>query len=1071
MDALPALQSPVTGFIDRPQPVVGFIDRLQPVVGFIDRLQPDMVAGWIHDPSQPQRPVSFRLVIDDIDEHFEIASIFRADVIGGGYASAHVGFAVPIPPQFQDRRPHRLAFFRDDGSALSLCDPKTQISSHLWTIGAEAVPLPEAASRTRVVVDRLSDGSISGWAYDDDDHNGTAMLKMAIDGELIEIFQCAGPREDVRNAGHPHALVGFTRKIPGRFCDDQTHALTLLSGDDRPASSLSGAIAPSLFFQFPSIAISGRVDGLHDGAIRGWVIRHDHIANRRSGGVEVLVTHLGQPIGQMRADQFRADVAETLDCDPNCGFTFMPAISYAAGRSLDLRFRVLPDGPELEGSPFLAQFPDQQTTRALSDLLGVADRLFTQMWDLRARIKSLLPSDQHNLQTYDNWARIYQASLAQRLLPALATRPLVSIICPTYRPRMKDFTAAVQSVIDQTYRHWELIIVDDCSNSPDLSATIRAMADRDCRIRAIFLETNSGISGATNAAIAEAAGDYVAFFDHDDLLVPRAIEMMLGAAQRTGAELLYCDEDKIDDAGEFSEINFKPDWNHRLLMAQNYVCHLLFVRRAMLLQAGPLRTACDGAQDHDLILRLVEIIPPDRIHHVAEILYHWRKTPTSTASSGKSKSYAVQAGIRAVSDHLARRGLDAVVSSPREATFYAIDWVIAVEPKVSIIIPYREHIDLTRACITAVRGITAYRNYEIVLVDNWSISASSQEFAAEIAGLDDIKIIRAEIPFNYSELNNMAVRATSGDFVLFLNNDVFVQQANWLAQMVGEAMAAPDIALVGAKLFYPNDLVQHAGVILGVGGIADHAFRGLSRDEPGYMARAICSQELSAVTAACLLCRRAAFKEVGGFDAANLHVAFNDVDLCLKIGAAGHRIVWAANVEAEHRESLSRGSDFKPEHQARFFHENAFMQDKWRDVLANDRHYSRFFSRRSGLFKELIEPDLKERGQTISGTCWDECTGCAGNFGTRHSGRRRGASGGSGFGSGARGPSPGQAPRGGRRRRISSRTAKASGIPNVIVPLNSTCHFASMLDLLPEMITQRELCLFQDKPLEWSDSR
>jgi GT2 family glycosyltransferase len=438
---------------------------------------------------------------------------------------------------------------------------------------------------------------------------------------------------------------------------------------------------------------------------------------------------------------------------------------------------------------------------------------------------------------------------------------------------------------------------------------------------------------------------------------PRALEFMLEAAQRTGARLLYCDEDKIDDAGVYSEVNFKPDWNYRLLLAQNYVCHLLFVAAEQLRRAGPLRRDCDGAQDHDLILRLAEITPPGQIHHVPDVLYHWRKTPTSTASSGKSKSYAVDAGVRAVSEHLQRRGVAARVTSPFDATFYAVEWIVMKPPKVSIIIPFREHIDLTRACVRAILDITAYPDFEIVLVDNWSVSAEAEAFAAEIAALPQVRLIRVERAFNYSELNNIAVAATTGEMLVFLNNDVFIRQANWLEQMVGEACADPTIAIVGAKLQYPNGLVQHAGVVLGVGGVADHSSRGLQAHDPGYMARAICAQDLSAVTAACMLCRRAAFDEVGGFDAANLHVAFNDVDLCLKVSEAGHRVVWTPQVWAEHRESLSRGSDFKPEHQARFFAENQFMEHKWSARLAHDPHYSRFFSRRSGLFRDLVEPD------------------------------------------------------------------------------------------------------------------
>jgi GT2 family glycosyltransferase len=698
---------------------------------------------------------------------------------------------------------------------------------------------------------------------------------------------------------------------------------------------------------------------MHDGALRGWVVRHDRKHGRKHGGLQVLITLLGQPIGQVLANHFRADVAESLGCDPNCGFVFVPPPDAVAGKTLELRFRVIPGGMDLRNSPYRASFPDLDTSRKLREMLATADQVFTQIWALRAQIKSMLPSEQHTLRTYDAWARAYYRNLATRQLPPLPPErqpnqlPLVSIICPTYRPRMKDFIAAVESVIAQTYPQWELIIVDDASGSDELTACIDAFAVRDPRIRPAFLQQNVGISGATNAALKLARGTYVALFDHDDLMVERAMELMVDAALRTGARMLYCDEDKIDDDGVFSEVNLKPDWNYRLLLAQNYVCHILFVEREHLRRAGPLRKECDGAQDHDLILRLAEITPPEKIYHVPEILYHWRKTPFSTAASGKSKAYAVAAGIRAVADHLERKGITAEVSSPLDITCYDVRWVVETEPKVTIIIPYREHIDMTRECVDAIRGATDYGNYEIVLVDNWSTSDEALAFADEMDGQGGTRVIRVPESFNYSRINNLAVAATEGDFLLFLNNDVFVRDPQWLTQMVGEALAGPRVGIVGAKLLYPSGLVQHGGIVLGVGGVADHAHRGLSADDPGYMARAICGQDLSAVTAACMLCRREAFDQVGGFDEVELRVAFNDVDLCLKVGAAGYRVVWTPAAVAEHRESLSRGNDFKPEHQVRFFHENKVMEERWRSILDSDRHYSRHFSAQAGIFRDL----------------------------------------------------------------------------------------------------------------------
>jgi GT2 family glycosyltransferase len=526
--------------------------------------------------------------------------------------------------------------------------------------------------------------------------------------------------------------------------------------------------------------------------------------------------------------------------------------------------------------------------------------------------------------------------------------------------------AAVNSVRAQTYRHWELIIVDDASRSVELARCIADFSEQDARIKAVTLKTNRGISRATNAGLERAKGRYVAFLDHDDLLAARAIEFMLAAALRSGAQMLYSDEDKIDDGGAFSEVNLKPDWNHRLLLSINYVCHLLMVERAQIEKVGRFRAECDGAQDHDIVIRLSEVIPPDRIEHVPEVLYHWRKTAGSTAVSGDSKQYAVAAGVRAIQDHLDRKSLAGRAHSPRGITCFEIEWINPQEPPVTIIIPYHEHADMTRACLEALWSNTDYANYRIVLIDNWSITDEALAFAEEMRAREHVSVMRIQEPFNYSRLNNLAVAANPGELLLFMNNDIFVSNPSWLRAMVGEILADPHVGIVGSKLLYPNGLVQHGGVILGVGGVADHAHKGLTAEDPGYVARAICAQELSAVTAACMLCRRTAFEAVGGFDETDLQVAFNDVDLCLKVGGAGYRIIWTPSSVAEHRESFSRGDDMRPDQQARFIHENEIMIRRWQGALSNDRYYHRAFSRLSGVFTALGAPSVAEvRGDRV----------------------------------------------------------------------------------------------------------
>jgi GT2 family glycosyltransferase len=811
-------------------------------------------------------------------------------------------------------------------------------------------------------LDPVHEGKVRGWAYAKATPNVPVVLDIFID----DVFQLAVPcdveRVDVVTAGHPNARVGFTIAIPDRYFDGAPHVIEMRSqrNDSRRLETPQGEGGARHVFSLPRRVIVGRVDGLHNGAVGGWVFLHDHTTGTKSGGVQVLVMMHGHPIAQITARRSRMDVAEAHGCDPNCGFVFHPPIHYVAGRTVEFDFRVTPGGHVLSGSPLRVNFPSCETVAAIRDLQEATDKIYADLWLLRDRLRRLTPGETYTVEYYDPWARQYQKALAAApdqlagLLPADGSPlPLVSIICPAHAPRLPDFIAAVESVRSQSYRHWELIVVDDASRSPELAACIAAFVDKDKRIKALTLKKNHGISGATNAALARATGRYVIFFDHDDLLAERAIEFMLAAALRTGAQMLYSDEDKIDDDGIFSEVNFKPDWNYRLLLALNYICHLLMVERKQLDKVGTFRTVYDGAQDHDIILRLCEVIPHDKIVHVPEVLYHWRKTPASTATSGSTKTYAVTAGVQAVQAHLDRKGLPGRAFSPRGFTCYEIAWEIAREPAVTIIIPYREHVDLTRACVEAIWAKTDYSNCRIILIDNWSISDEALAFAAEMRDRQDVSVMRIEEKFNFSRLNNLAVASSDDELILFMNNDVIVSDPAWLHVMVGEMLADPAVGIVGNKLLYPGGRVQHGGVILGAGGVADHAHKGLASDDPGYIARAICAQDLSAVTAACMLVRRTVFEAVGGFDQRDLQVAFNDVDLCLKAGQLGYRVIWTPNSGAEHRESLSRGDDMRPDQQSRFFQENETMIRRWQNVLSEDRFYHRAFSRFSGVFSEL----------------------------------------------------------------------------------------------------------------------
>lgn len=943
------------------------------VIGYCDIVSATSVEGWAYDPAAPDVPLVMQVLIDGSHVCWAKCHLIRDDLRRAGHVSVRAGFYVAIPADLQDDGEHVIEFRHRDGSPIALEDP---VGVHQSWILPRARRARERKVESKVessvilgYIDAVEEHGVQGWAYDPGSPEVPVALDIFIDGAFQSSIVCDLERDDLVAAGHPVFRAGFRTEVPRQYFDGRPHVLEARprQGDRRRLKMGPGEDGSRQTFAFPAQVTVGHVDGFHAGAVRGWVFVDDRSTGTRSGGLQVLVTVQDQPIAQITARSHRPDVAAAHGCDPNCGFAFFPKPELVAGRTVELDFRVIPGGHTLVGSPLRVNFPGLEMVAAIRDLQEATDKIFAELWLLRDRVRRLAPAETHTVENYDPWARQYQKALAaapDRLKGLLSSDgsppPLVSIICPTYKPRLRDFKAAVHSALAQTYANWELIIVDDASLSVELTRCIAAFKRQDKRIKAVTLAKNKGISGATNAGIARAEGSYVALFDHDDLLAERAIEFMLAAALRTGAQMLYSDEDKIDDEGMFSEPNFKPDWNYRLLLSVNYVAHLLLVERAQLAKIGPFRSECDGSQDHDIILRLSEIIPDDKIAHVPEVLYHWRKTPTSTAALRKSKTYTVAAGIRAIQDHLGRKGLAGRVHAPRGITCYEIDWELAREPAVTIIIPYREHIEMTRACLEALWANTDYANYHIVLIDNWSTSDEALAFAAEMQGRDGVSMMRIEEKYNFSRLNNLAAARSSGELLLFMNNDVFVADPAWLRAMVGEMLADPRVGIVGNKLLYPSGMVQHGGVILGVGGVADHAHKGQAADDLGYVARAICAQEMSAVTAACMLCRRSAFDAVGGLDEHDLQVAFNDVDLCLKAGRAGFRVIWTPSSMAEHRESISRGDDMRPDQRVRFLHEHETMMTRWKSALYQDRFYHRAFSRQFGTFTDLGTPSVED---------------------------------------------------------------------------------------------------------------
>ncbi|WP_165003209.1 MULTISPECIES: glycosyltransferase family 2 protein [unclassified Enterococcus] len=522
-----------------------------------------------------------------------------------------------------------------------------------------------------------------------------------------------------------------------------------------------------------------------------------------------------------------------------------------------------------------------------------------------------------------------------------AYRPLISVVMPVYNVEIKWLEKCIDSVLAQTYDHWELCISDDASTDPAIRKCLEAYQAKDERIKVVFREENGHISLATNSALEKAEGEFIALLDNDDELPPFALyEVAKVLNERPELDLIYSDEDKIDADGNRFDPHFKADWSPDTLMGNNYISHLGVYRTSIVKELGGFRKGYEGSQDYDLVLRFTEKIPAEHIYHIDRVLYHWRTIPGSTASSGEAKSYIYDSGVKALTDALARRKIKGKVRPGRISGFYEVTYEVLEEELVSVIIPTKNGYDDLKVCVDSIIEKTTYPNYEIIIADNGSTDPKMQELFAEYKKqLNDRFIVELiDIPFNYSRINNLAAEKASGKYYLFLNNDTEVIEPNWMTTMVSYAQF-DRIGCVGAKLFYPDDTTQHAGVLLGIGGVAGHALNNYDRTHCGYFGRLVIDVDYLAVTAACMMVKAADFKAVNGFDE-TLEVAFNDVDLCLKVYELGRNNVYAHQAELYHFESKSRGYEDTPEKQKRFAGEIKKMQDKWPAYIAHDPFYN-----------------------------------------------------------------------------------------------------------------------------------
>jgi GT2 family glycosyltransferase len=567
--------------------------------------------------------------------------------------------------------------------------------------------------------------------------------------------------------------------------------------------------------------------------------------------------------------------------------------------------------------------------------------------DARSLTESLLARGRE-VSDYQDWIDAYDTlsdgdrGLMRHHADGLAHRPLISVLMPTHDAAEDWLRRAIESVRRQLYPHWELCIADDASTAPHVRRVLEEYRALDSRIKVVFRERHGYVAAASNTALSLASGEFVALLDQHDELAERALYLMaVDINAHPTADVLYSDEDKISAHGQRFQPYFKPDWNPDLFLAENLVTRLCVCRTSRVNEVGGFRSGHEGAQDWDLVMRVSERTSAAQIRHVPYVLYHWRAVPGSPALAMGEKGYASAAEYRSLAAQFERRGVRVEIL-PVAGLAWRIRYPLPQPlPLVSVIIPTRDHVELLRRCVASLRERGAYPRLEIVIVDNRSSDRAALTYLCELAAEPDVTVVRHDAPFNYSALNNAGARHARGDVLVLLNNDVEAISPGWLEEMVSQA-CRPEIGAVGALLYYPNESIQHAGVVLGLGsaGIAAHAYAFRPRGYVGQSGRALLTRNVSAVTAACLAVRRDVFEEVDGFDETHLSIAYNDLDLCLRIAGRGYRNLWTPYAELYHQESASRGGDDTPAKRARFRQEIEYMRKRWGAALRNDPAYN-----------------------------------------------------------------------------------------------------------------------------------
>ena len=584
-------------------------------------------------------------------------------------------------------------------------------------------------------------------------------------------------------------------------------------------------------------------------------------------------------------------------------------------------------------------------------------------------LRALIKKSKHKIQGIDNdydygeWYELTKPTeeeLSEQRATVFEYMPKLSIVIPAYKTPERYLKEMLNSILAQTYENWEVCVADGSPAGEGIERVLRRYAEKDQRFKYVILGENKGISGNTNAAMDMAVGDFIVLADHDDTLPPHALfEVAKAINEHPGADVIYSDEDKMDmDGGALFDPHFKPDFNIDLLRSVNYICHLFVVSHDLAARVGGFRQEFDGAQDYDFIFRCTE--GASEVCHIPKVLYHWRCHQNSTASNPESKLYAFEAGSRAIMAHYKRVGIEAErVEKGVDYGIYHSIYKIKGEPLVSVIIPNKDHRQDLDLCIRSISERATYKNLEFIVVENNSTEPETFAYYEKIQReFPNVRVVRWEREFNYSAINNFGVTFAKGEYLLFLNNDTEPIEPKFIEEMLGLCQR-DDVGIVGARLLYQDDTIQHAGVVVGFGGIAGHTFIGLHKAENSYFHRAMSTQDYSAVTAACMMSKKSIFQQVGGFTK-ELAVAFNDIDYCMKVRAAGKLVVYNPYALLYHYESKSRGLEDTPEKIARFNREIRIFADRWPEILEKgDPYYNPNLTLRKSNFALR---DLKKEG-------------------------------------------------------------------------------------------------------------